>query len=713
MAVREDGPKLAWIVLGGVSSASLIVVSFPYPTEIPLPVWFKATLNWLLGLGVCLFVAELFIGAYVASQRKVPGRYHPSDRLKGEVRRASWVAIIVIGLAVASIVVVYIVFRSLPDLAGRLNGVFGVTFTTALWEIAFLCCLGMAGLLWFLGAVFMNPYRSGSRWNLILGRESSERHQSVLKILAAGVAFVTGCVGLFATLYQFQGNHNDDMVITFGNRFHEAVDYLDSGNADIRSAALRQLAVVADDYSRHPELDSSQTNRDATIDEIVHYLDYSFDPTADTDAADAEKKVRGTVSQILHDHLDASQSGPCHSKRIVAPAGHVDHLGRPESIAVVMPQRSSTSEGESNQAEGLYSGSPLTEEDTATKESGPLCWSDHEFNFDEARFWQANFSDSYFLHDVTFFYTYFYGDASFERAVFEQKANFQWAQFVQVGWSGTTGQGWTSFNEAVFMGMTNFGNVSFSSQNHDRDINDVRWDVSFVGADFNGDLSFSRATFDRSVTFDQAEFSKNCYMFEDGRPLMGGAAYDRICNSDYPQLNDADFTNVHFTTMCDDGCKEGVDVEFTNAIFYSNVTFSGATTGVLPEFWGTTFKGEAWLDFANPWWDYAWCVPWSDDATWPDVREETVDFGDGDTFTETIHDAWPDGTVWRSYDRCSRDPTSSGRPLYTVVTLGSRYTAPEVGTKATVHLSNQEGHEGLCTVNNPYSSDGLSELVCT
>ena len=718
MAVRGDEGTLAWIVAGGIWSVFLIALFFPYPTEIPLPFWFKVMSNWLLGLGVCFFVAELFIGAYVASSRKLPGRYHPSSRLKGGVRRASWVAIIVIGLAVASVVVVYIVFRSLPDLAGRLNDTFGVTFTTALWEIAFLCCLGMAGLLWLLGAIFMNPYRSGSRWNLILGRESSERHQSVLKILAAGVAFITGCVGLFATLYQFQGNHNDDMVITFSNRNNEATTLLNSDNAHVRVTALLQLATLADDYSRHPELDSFQTNRDAIIDEIVDYLKTPFDPTAETDdddAVSAEESVRDQVSQILHDHLDASQSGPCHGKRNVDPAGNVGHRGRPDPVSVIMPRGSGASERLSDtpgrQEDGLYGGSPVTNEESETKESGPLCWSDHEFDFSQAKFWKADFTSSYFLNDVHFTYAYFFGGGSFSSAVFEQTADFFDAHFVQVGWSGTTEIGWMNFNEAVFMGETDFRGASFTSQSSDRHVNDDSWDVSFVGADFNGDLSFAKATFDRSVTFDQAEFSKNCYMFENGATIMGYEKWNRLDCSYSPQLNDADFTNVRFATKCADGCKEGVDVEFTNAIFYSNVTFSGASTFVLPEFWGTTFRGETWLDFEEPWWEYAWCVPWSDDATWPDSREETVDFGDGDTYTETERDVWQDGTVWRSYDRCSRDPMS-GRPLYTVVTLGARYTAPEVGTKATVHLTNQEGHEGLCTVTNPYSSEGLRELVC-
>jgi len=640
------------LVLLGIISDFLLLTAILVISDLGLvqaPYWFwmifinvviglcVGTCGLVLGWSICLALGNAFRNKSVG------------------VRCMGYLALILIGIVLVSSVV----FFMLPDLATWLNKLIGVNFTIALWEIAFLCCVGTVGLLLFIVAVLTKPDELTSpRWDLTLGHGNTERHQALLKILGTGVAFVTGCVGLFATLYQFQGNHNDDMVDMFSSRFHDSVAFLDSDDAAVRAAGLQELATLADDYERHPELDSYLTNRDAAIDTIVTYLKKPFNPDSDTDDATSiedEKAVRAAASNILHDHLDTSKKGACSNEERVQPSSGVTHKGR-ANVSDSGASQTKQEEGKDD----FFLGSRVSGMESEETSSGPLCWSDHVFDFEYAKFWHADFSHAIFHQETDFTWAHFYEMSNFTQAVFEQNVHFWQTQFWPSGSSGNHTIGWAMFDSADFAGGVDFSKAIFgSAQAGQTTINDT-WDVSFVGTYFDGDLSFQDAWFHGSVTFDQAKFSHNCYV-NDGQPFIGQEDYNRLCSPDHPEWDDADFTDTHFAWDCDERCRLGVDTEFTNTEFYSNAIFSRGQTWTLPEFWGATFHGDTWLDILprHTGETYTWCYPASDD------------------------DAAPDGSCL--------GVTDNEPPKYTTVALGP---------KATVHLNYQPGGDTACKITN-------------
>ena len=567
---------------------------------------------------------------------------------------------------------VIVIAGCLPTLTRWANTFFGLDLSVAMWALAFLCCLGAAGVGWH-----------------VMARRGQEARRSS-KIPIVGVALLTGCAGLFVTLYQVQGEHDDDLEVRFMDRLHQGVEFLDSDDSAVRSAGLQQLASVADDYSRHPELSSWLTGRDSAIDVIQAYVKTPFNPTAEsvgsgsaqtgsgsapTESGSAsaesgsEQSVRAEVSRILHDHLDFSSGGACESVASIKPADDGDYKGR---TGKGVPTEQTQDDPNSPADETLHSGSARSPEPTTGEEA--QCWAGHRFDFSDAYFWQADFSHALFTTDIDFSRAWFFGTTDFSSMVAEQSATFAGAQFAPYDQVGTSTSGWAGFDDAVFRGQTDFSSAVFGthSPQTSEPVSDD-WDVSFVGTHFDGDLSFHGADFLGSVTFDQAEFSSLCYVDSDGKKNIGEGDYDRLCNDDHPEWDNADFTDASFAEECGDQCRKGTDVEFTNAIFYSTSVFTGAASTVLPEFWQAQFWDDAWLDIDLTTPATTWCVPLSDDMA------------------SSIQNCWP---------------TSSGTPWYTRVTLG-----PSV----TVYLDHQAGHEGRCRVNSESSAERTkdADLTCS
>ena len=569
---------------------------------------------------------------------------------------------------------VIIIAGWLPQAVTWVNTIFNINLSAAMWALAFLTCLGVAGLIWCAVAL------------------TSKRRTTIVIVV---LALVTGCAGLFVTLYQTQDDHADDLAVRFSDRFHRSVEFLDSDDPTVRAAGLQQLAWVADDYARHPELPSSLEGRDAAIDVIVTYLKTPFAPdepvqtgVGPTTTAASDQTVRAEASRILHDHLDASSGGACESIAATKPADTVDHKGR---TGKGVPTGPTEDDPNAPADETLNSGSVRTPEPASGEAA--QCWADHSFDFTGAYFWQADFSDAYFATNIDFSDASFFGTTDFSSLVTEQAATFAGAHFAPSDQVGTSAHGWVRFDSAVFHGQTDFSAVVFDthtpmSANKPEPVSDQSWDVSFVATHFDGDLSFHDVRFDGSVTFDQAEFSSSCYVDPDGNRNLGGSDYDRICSDDHPEWDNADFTDASFAAVCADQCRAGVDVEFTNAIFYSTAVFTGSRSTVLPEFWQAQFWDDAWLEIAvdTPVAPTApttsatpatsttlWCVPLSDDMP------------------SSAQNCWP---------------TAGGTPLYTRVTLG-----PSV----TIYLDNQAGHEGRCRVTSESSAERTkdADLTCS
>jgi len=599
-----------------------------------------------------------------------------------------------------SVSVVILVFGWLPPVSRWLNELFGVTISVGLWGISSVTCVGAAVLAW-LGIRLSRARTAGA----------GAKPRPGMRVLAIGVGFVTVCAGLSVTLYQFQKNVDDDLATMLANEFHQGVEFLDSSDAAIRTAGLYELAGVADDYARHPELDSSLAGRDSAIDVIVTYLKTPFAADVSEEGADEgvssvglEETVRAAVSGILHDHLDASDNGACSAVAATKPVEDVEYKGR---TGKGVPTTQPTQPADDYPADEVFSTESATIPQPASgKGSGPACWADHRFDFRQAEFWQADFKDAYFSEHADFSQVLFHGDTDFSSAVFEQGAAFGQAQFVSAETLGSTndsGQGWVCFNSAVFRGPTDFSDVQFGTHvgvpagasvpggtaqtdgpgvsggtaqaGNVSVVSDDRWDISFVGTAFDGDLTFHGAVFDGSVTFDQAEFSKNCYVDSDGKRNLGDQAYDRACSEEHPEWDNADFTEASFAAVCADQCRAGVDVEFTNTVFYSTAVFTGARSSVLPEFWQARFWADAWLDIdlRTPTTSYIWCVPFSDDMP------------------SSLENCWQ---------------TSDGHPWRTRITPG-----PE----ATLYLDHQIGHEDRCTVGSDSTDERLkdSDLACS
>lgn len=668
----EEAPRkhrLGWTYASGILALAVMAgfdVLFARATT--YPEWLPWANVWV-GLAAQILLVVLSVGTVLGF---VTGRRGPDGRVTQEAKHLSWFGLGLLWTASAVIVVV----AWLSPVAGWLNVFFGTTLSVPLWAILFAGCAGTVVIVWFGILVFTRPSHSaGPRAGHLAIRQGGAR----MRVLALGVAYVLLCTGLFAVVYQAREKHSDDLVTQLTERFQQGVGFLESDDAGTRIAGVDLLASVADDYALHPELNSSRTGRDQAIDTIVTYLKKPFDPTTpaastdkDSAAVDDESTVRLAISRLLHDHLDASQYGPCDVPENMDHADDVDLKGRVGKGVPSIPIPSTSPSSVVPPDEVLNPGAPQPLSPRSASDSGPMCWDDHSFDFSGAHFLQADFADAYFGKDAVFSSVSFFGTTNFTRAVFEQGARFDGAQFVKYGGSGSAASGWASFNEAVFSGEADFSDTVFDSNRTGNQTPDDHWDVSFLGTDFNGDLSFRAAEIDGAVTFDQSEFSHNCYV-DAGTKQISQRAYDRLCDPDHPEWDNADFTDAQFATACGELCRLGVDVEFTNTVFYSSAVFSGVQSKAMPEFWSAKFYGDTWLDIApaTPNGTYAWCVPLTDD----DLSADT-------------------GCI----------PTASGSPWPTIVTLG-----PDV----TVYLDHQSGFTGQCTLGNT-DSDRLRnmDLVC-
>jgi len=437
-------------------------------------------------------------------------------------------------------------------------------------------------------------------------------------LVAGLVTVITACLTVSATLYTVQRNDDqqakvlkeaqDELVQTqqsqqenadleriteMDTRFTVAADHLSSSSsAATRAMGVSEFAMLADDWGRYDRLDDDGTKKAAAIDALVNYLKTPFELTSDdvsdnrTGSYGQEMSVRSLISATLHDRLDASVGGACYPIATTPPADPVNsqHYAKP-SAGDYFSDTSGPVSGPSVFG-SLNFGSV---EPGSSVESGDMyilltkpnqCWANHKFDFTDANFYMANFTDAYFAQPVDFVHTHFYGITCFVRTVFLEGVSFWEAQYFPAGWNGTDVAGYTSFARAVFKGGADFDGTVFG---HSPD----GLDVDFIGTDFNGDSRFVDASFKGAVSFDYAEFSRD-YLYWDGSTPV------------------ADFSGMSVANDCGQDCVTGPDGEMTNVIFHHGALID--SLGKQLDFAGSYFYDKSTLS------QYNWCVEISEDG---------------------------------------------------------------------------------------------------
>ena len=311
---------------------------------------------------------------------------------------------------------------------------------------------------------------------------NEERVKTYRAIPAGLLAVMTALIAVWGVVYSVQmtteesrdariESSNAQLKSSLQDRFAVATEQLESESVISKINAINTLALLADEWQQHADLDPGGAERSICIEAIVSYLKKPVDYDDEVN----DRTVRETISRQLENHLNEYKKS-------------FSWLDYPFNFS------------------------------RATF---------YDIYLNSAAFHQnISFEEATFKGNVDFSKVTFQGNASFSGATFEGNARFNGAFFsFSSEFRKVTFEGYADFHGAIFPGHTFFSEATFEG---DADFSEA----TFVGytffneATFEGDADYDGAVFSEVYKFygcsfveeKRVTFPKSFEIMENGLP---------------------------------------------------------------------------------------------------------------------------------------------------------------------------------------------------